>query len=101
MRRGTTPTLTFDFEIDTSLFVSGFITIVSGETTINIDINDCDLIGTTASYTLTQTDTLSLSANAKDMCKIQAKVKTVDEKVLASPIITRKVDDILNEVILE
>ena len=97
MYRGTTPTLTFRLPIDT-----GSITMLSvavaqgGHVKIEKTLSDVHLDGNVISCTLTEAETLSLTAGTNIEAKIQLRVG-VGEQRMASQIFTVPVERILRD----
>lgn len=100
MYRGTTPTLRFTLPFDTSTLDAVWVTIAQGgEVIINKEKSDCDLEGTDISVTLTQEETLALTAGNKT--EIQLRVLTTDGLALASEIFRENTDYILKDGVIE
>lgn len=70
-----------------------------GKVIINKEKSDCDLKGTDISVTLTQTETLALTAGNKT--EIQLRVLTTDGLALASEIFRENTDYILKDGVIE
>ena len=100
MYRGTTPTLKFTLPFDTSTLDAVWVTIAQGgKVIINKEKSDCDLKGTDISVTLTQEETLALTAGNKT--EIQLRVLTTDGLALASEIFRENTDYILKDGVIE
>ena len=100
MYRGTTPTLRFTLPFDTSTLEAVWVTIAQGgKVIINKTKVDCDLKGTDISVTLTQAETLALTAGNKT--EIQLRVLTTDGLALASEIFRENTDYILKDGVIE
>ena len=100
MYRGTTPTLRFTLPFDTSTLDAVWVTIAQGgKVIINKEKSDCDLKGTDISVTLTQAETLALTAGNKT--EIQLRVLTTDGLALASEIFRENTDYILKDGVIE
>lgn len=100
MYRGTTPTLRFTLPFDTStLDVVGVTIAQGGKVIINKEKSDCDLKGKDISVTLTQAETLALTAGNKT--EIQLRVLTTDGLALASEIFRENTDYILKDGVIE
>ena len=100
MYRGTTPTLKFTLPFDTSTLDAVWVTIAQGgKVIINKEKSDCDLKGTDISVTLTQAETLALTAGNKT--EIQLRVLTTDGLALASEIFRENTDYILKDGVIE
>lgn len=100
MYRGTTPTLKFTLPFDTSTLDAVWVTIAQGgKVIINKTKVDCDLKGKDISVTLTQAETLALTAENK--AEIQLRVLTTDGLALASAIFREDTDRILKDGVIE
>lgn len=100
MYRGTTPTLKFTLPFDTSTLDAVWVTIAQGgKVIINKEKSDCDLKGNDISVTLTQEETLALTAGNKT--EIQLRVLTTDGLALASAIFRENTDYILKDGVIE
>ena len=100
MYRGTTPTPKFTLPFDTSTLEAVWVTIAQGgKVIINKEKSDCDLKGTDISVTLTQAETLALTAGNKT--EIQLRVLTTDGLALASEIFRENTDYILKDGVIE
>lgn len=100
MYRGTTPTLRFTLPFDTSTLDAVWVTIAQGgKVIINKTKVDCDLKGNDISVTLTQAETLALTAGNKT--EIQLRVLTTDGLALASEIFRENTDYILKDGVIE
>lgn len=100
MYRGTTPTLKFTLPFDTSTLDAVWVTIAQGgKVIINKEKSDCDLKGTDISVTLTQVETLALTAGNKT--EIQLRVLTTDGLALESEIFRENTDYILKDGVIE
>ena len=99
MYRGTTPTLKFTLPFDTSTLDAVWVTIAQGgKVIINKTKVDCDLKGKDISVTLTQAETLALTA---DKTEIQMRVLTTDGIALASAIFREDTKCILKDGVIE
>ena len=100
MIRGTTPTHIFNLQIDTSIIKKVRITYVQyAKVVVEKTERDVNMGGQTIRFKLTQEETLGISRSTP--VRVQLKVLTADNTVLASPIRDIPVDDILNEEVLE
>lgn len=100
MIRGSTPTHVFRLPISTELIKALRITYVQKQKTVlEKTEQDVTMDGTTISLRLTQEETLAFNAECR--VKIQLKVLTVNEEVLASRITEVFVEQVLNEEVLE
>lgn len=97
MYRGTTPTLTFRLPIDTGSITVLSVAIAQGrQVKIEKTLSDVHLDGNVISCTLTEDETLSLTAGASVEAKIQLRVG-VGEQRMASQIFTVPVERILRD----
>ena len=97
MYRGTTPTLTFRLPIDTGSITVLSVAVAQGrEVKIEKTLSDVHLDGNVISCTLTEDETLSLTAGASVEAKIQLRVG-VGEQRMASQIFTVPVERILRD----
>ena len=97
MYRGTTPTLTFRLPIDTGSITVLSIAVAQGrQVKIEKTLSDVHLDGNVISCTLTEDETLSLTAGASIEAKIQLRVG-VGEQRMASQIFTVPVKRILRD----
>ena len=97
MYRGTTPTLTFQLPIDTGSITVPSIAVAQGrQVKIEKTLSDVHLDGNVISCTLTEDETLSLTAGASVEAKIQLRVG-VGEQRMASQIFTVPVERILRD----
>ena len=97
MYRGTTPTLTFRLPIDTESITVLSIAVAQGQQVkIEKTLSDVHLDGNVISCTLTEDETLSLTAGASVEAKIQLRVG-VGEQRMASQIFTVPVKRILRD----
>ena len=97
MYRGTTPTLTFRLPIDTGSITVLSIAVAQGrQVKIEKTLSDVYLDGNVISCTLTEDETLSLTAGASVEAKIQLRVG-VGEQRMASQIFTVPVERILRD----
>ena len=96
--RGSTPTHSFSIPFDTSAITGVLIMYAQGgEEVFRKKTADCTITDHDVSVTLTQSETLSLKAEA---CKVQMVVYSAD-KALVSNTIEVSVDDILSEDVAE
>lgn len=97
MYRGTTPTLTFRLPIDTGSITVLSVAVAQGrQVKIEKTLSDVHLDGNVISCTLTEDETLSLTAGASVEAKIQLRVG-VGEQRMASQIFTVPVERILRD----
>lgn len=100
MYRGTTPTLKFTLPFDTSTLDAVWVTIAQGgKVIINKEKADCDLKDKDITITLTQGETLKLTAENK--AEIQLRVLTTDGLALASAIFREDTNRILKDGVIE
>lgn len=100
MIRGTTPTHIFNLPIDTSIIKEVRITYVQySKIIVEKTERDVAMSDQTIRFKLTQEETLRFAKSTP--VRVQLKVLTTDNTVLASPIRDIPVDDILNEEVLE
>lgn len=99
MFRGSTPLQEFVFEFDIAQFVEDLlVTYKQDDIVFEKALKDGDVNGNIFSFSLTQEETLSLDANMS--VYIQAKVKTKNGQVLVSDIISKSVNEVLNDKVL-
>ena len=100
MRRGTTPTITFNLPFDTAGVIKDLrITFAQDSgSVIEKKLADCELDGTSIYLDLTQEDTLKLTHNKA--VKIQVKILTIDGQVMASIPRSISCGEILNTEVL-
>ena len=99
MRRGTTPTHTFNLPEDfTTLEELKIVYAQSGKEILTKYKQDCAPRGTSVSVTLTQEETLKFSACSP--CQIQLRALTATGQALASEIMEIKVLPILDNGVL-
>lgn len=99
MIRGTTPIHIFHLPIETSTLKEVRITYQQlGRDLIEKTETDVEMEGTTISLTLTQEETLKFVNGQK--VRLQVKVLTTGNVVLASPVKELSVSEILNEEVL-
>lgn len=96
MRRGTTPTLTFNLPFDVSTVRNVEVYFAQNDAPIiTKEMEDCVLSGRTLAVTLTQAETLSFDDDAK--LEVQARFVFTDGSVDATNIIKQKVKEILKD----
>ena len=97
--RGTTPTHLFKLPFDTGTVKDLRITYAqNGESVVQKTANDCTMNGNDISVTLTQSDTLRFSGDAR--IEMQIKVLQTDGKVYSTKVKYLSVDRTLNEEVL-
>ena len=96
MRRGTTPTITFNlpFEVSTVRNVEVYFA-QNDELKLTKEVADCVLTGKTLAVTLSQAETLSFDEEEK--LEVQARFVFTDGSVDATEIIKQKVKEILKD----
>ena len=98
MYRGTTPTLTFRLPIDTgSITVLSLAVAQAGQVKIEKALSDVQLDGNVVSCTLTEAETLSLTAGRGIDAKIQLRVGVGGGQRMASQVFTVPVERILRD----
>jgi len=96
MRRGTTPTITFNLPFNVSTINNVEVYFAQNDNlVIEKDMDACTLSGTQLSVTLTQAETLSLDDEEK--VEMQARFVFVNGSVGATKVIKAKVEEILKE----
>lgn len=99
MIRGTTHLLSFSLPFDVDLLSEARITILQdGLIKIDKKMSECSQEGKKLSVKLTQEETLALQED--QLVEIQLKVKTTDGNVMASQIIRKHPERILNEDVI-
>ena len=97
MYRGTTPTLTFRLPIDTGNITALSLAVAqAGQVKIEKALSDVQLDGNVVSCTLTEAETLSLTAGPGTDAKIQLRVG-VGEQRMASQVFVVPVERILRD----
>ena len=97
MYRGTTPTLTFQLPIDTGSITALSVAVAqAGQVKIEKTLPDVLLDGNVVSCTLTEAETLSLTAGTGIDAKIQLRVG-VGEQRMASQVFVVPVERILRD----
>lgn len=99
MFRGTTPTLKFALPFDTSTLAAAWVTLAqSGKVIVDRPLEDCVLSGNELSVTLTQEETIQLTAEHR--VDIQLRVRTTDDTALASKVFTLTAERILKDGVI-
>lgn len=99
MYRGTTPTLSFKLPFDTSDLSAAWVTLAQdGRVIIDKPMSDCVLEGNVLAVTLTQEETLKLTA--ENRTEVQLRVKTTDGIAMASTIWRVETKKILKEEVI-
>lgn len=100
MIRGTTPTHIFHLQIDTATIKEVRITYVQYSKTL-VEKTERDVIMEDKSIRLKLTQDETLKFSKSTPVRIQLKVLTTDNTVLACPVKELPIEDILNEEVLE
>ena len=96
MRRGTTPTITFNLPFDVSTVRNCEVYFAQNdELLVTKSMEDCVLSGRTLATTLTQAETLSFDEEEK--LEVQARFVFTDGSVDATNVIKQKVKEILKD----
>lgn len=99
MYRGTTPTLSFKLPFDTSDLSAAWVTLAQdGRVIIDKPMSDCVLEGNVLAVTLTQEETLKLTA--ENRTEVQIRVKTTDGIAMASTIWRVETEKILKDEVI-
>ncbi len=99
MYRGTTPTLSFKLPFDTSDLSAAWVTLAQdGRVIIDKPMSDCVLEGNVLAVTLTQEETLKLTA--ENRTEVQLRVKTTDGIAMASTIWRVETEKILKDEVI-
>lgn len=99
MYRGTTPTLSFKLPFDTSDLSAAWVTLAQDvRVIIDKPISDCVLEGNVLAVTLTQEETLKLTA--ENRTEVQLRVKTTDGIAMASTIWRVETEKILKDEVI-
>lgn len=97
MYRGTTPTLTFRLPIDTGSITALSVAVAqAGQVKVEKTLSDVQLDGDVVSCTLTEAETLSLTAGSGTDAKIQLRVG-VGAQRMASQVFVVPVERILRD----
>lgn len=103
MIKGTTPTLHFNLPIETTIIKSAEIVLkyVDNAKTVTIErtLEDCVVGEKSISAVLTQEETLALPAPA--IARVQLRVLTIDDLVLATKPYEVTVKELLKESVIE
>lgn len=98
MRRGTTPTITYNVDIDLTSALELYVTLVQdGTTVVEKSIDDVTITSKSVSFTLTQEETLNLN---QGKILMQIRVKMPDGTALASNIMAGDVAQILKDGVI-
>ena len=74
MRRGTTPSITVNLDVDASTVDVLFLTIKQGQTIIEKTLADASASGKVVTFPLSQADTLALSTETKALIQVRGRV---------------------------
>ena len=100
MRRGTTPTLTFNLPFSVSTIRNCEVYFAQNdELVLEKSMEDCVLSGTTLAVTLTQEE--SLLFDEEEKTEIQARFVFTDGSVDATDIVKDKIKKILKEGVID
>ena len=98
MRRGTTPTITYNVDVDLTSAVELYVTLKEGGlVVIEKSIDDIEVTDKTITITLSQEETLKLDPGQVLM---QIRAKMPDGSALASNIMTGDVEQILKNGVI-
>jgi hypothetical protein len=98
MYRVTTPTHTFTLPFDTSGIDELKLTYRQKDRTLEFNENDVEFDGNKIIKELTQEDTKMFRNSS--LVHIQARIKMTDGKVIASNILSVRVEDVLNDEVM-
>lgn len=99
MRRGTTPTHTFEIPFDVSLVSKAMVIYSQNDKELFCkETSDCNMSGNIMSVTLTQEDTLKL--DCRRLVEIQLRILTVTGEALASEVMLVNVGKCLNNEVI-
>ena len=103
MIQGTTPNLHFDLDFSSSLIKSAEITLQYNDSNKNVlivkTLEECELGATSISARLTQEETLKLPAPA--MARVQLRIVTTDDVILATEPQLVSVKELLKKDVIE
>lgn len=96
MKRGTTPTLSYTLPFECGNIDTCYLTFVQGSTQVlNKTLTDMAASGNTLTISLTQADTLALTAGVP--VEMQLRIKTTDGNAIASAIMRTTAERILKD----
>ena len=105
MKRGTTPTFTFNLPFDTSLLLRAYITVKyrkdNNTEILEKTLSDCKKYDNILAVTLSQEETLKFQSGTKAEIELRVVYNNGNgESAEASPIYTIEVDRILKEGVI-
>ena len=98
MRKGTTPTFTFELPFSTELLTKAKVTFEKGETQLSKELNMANFDGNIIKCTLTQEETFLFPCNSQ--VKMQLRVLTKNGEALASDPFIVFVEECLDDEVL-
>lgn len=98
MRKGTTPTFTFELPFSTDLLAKAKVTFEKGDTQLPKELNTASFDGNTIKVQLTQEDTFLFPCNSQ--IKVQLRVLTKNGEALASDPFIIFVEECLDNEVL-
>ena len=103
MKRGSTPTFTFEIPFDVNMIRNLFVTIKQTFRTETIQVDktmeQCEMQDNQISCILTQEDTLKFKQNRN--ASVQLRVLTTGNNSLVSDVFTVRIDELLKEGVIE
>ena len=101
MRKGTTPTLTFELPPDVPVaeIANAKVTLCQGDVRLEKKLCDCQTSENTLSVKLTQEETLLFACRSR--LRFQLRVLTVGGDALATDVMEMFVHELLDEEVLE
>lgn len=98
MRRGTTPVITFNTDLDLSEVEELFVTFSqNGETIVEKNKEEVVIDDSKIIVSLSQKDTLKFSLDSNDIVSVQIRTKFRNETAVASNILKIRVKEILKD----
>lgn len=98
MRRGTTPVITFNTDLDLSEVEELFVTFSQkGETIVEKNKEEVVIDDSKIIVSLSQKDTLKFSLDSNDIVSVQIRTKFKNETAVASNILKIRVKEILKD----
>ena len=98
MRRGTTPVITFNTDLDLSEVEELFVTFSqNGETIVEKNKEEVVIDDSKIIVSLSQKDTLKFSLDSNDIVSVQIRTKFKNETAIASNILKIRVKEILKD----
>lgn len=98
MRRGTTPIIIFNTDMDFTQIAELYVTFAQeGKVVVEKDKEQCEFEENKIIVSLTQTDTLKFSLDPRDTVYVQIRVKYNNNLAMASNILKVRVKDILKD----